>query len=123
MDQDEQHESAAERSAILRLEFGRSWRAWSWFRRQFTPTSLGAIGFVVVTCGGYIVHLHETVARQDTRIVVLETKIVPFVAGSADIKVLQALEDMNELRIGQLEADYLFARREAGTQPVTRRRK
>lgn len=89
-------EDPLSRSSILKEEFGKSWRAWAWFRRQFTPTSLAIIATMGGAAGGYIIHL-------GTRVVVLETKIIPFIQGQGEITELKVRVEEVERRLDKAE--------------------
>lgn len=117
-----QVDPALSESAILRARFGVYWRAWAWIGKQFTPTSLSAIGAVLVAAGGYIAHLRESVAQVRERVVVLETRIIPFTEGQTEIATIKAIMGDHEARIHRLEDDYDHAYVEAGTPPVRRQR-
>lgn len=111
-----------QRTMILRLEFGRYWRAWSWLRRQFSGVSLGAICTVIAVCGGYIAHLRESVAQVRERVIVLETRVVPVIRDEAAVTALQGQVALHEARIQSLEDDYHWAVQKAGEPPTPRRR-
>jgi hypothetical protein len=113
----------AERSAIFRSEFGKSWRAWAWVQRQFTPTSLGAIGFLIVAAGTYIVHLRENVIEVTTRVIVLEKQVIPVLQDSSAVTMLRDTVAAHEQRITRLEANWDDAKTQAGSAPTTRRQK
>jgi hypothetical protein len=76
---------------VLESELGANWRKWRWWARQFTPTSLSALGVVIAAAGGWIVNQAHKIDNQGTRIVVLETQIVP------DLKLAG--------RVGNIERD------------------
>ena len=118
---DQGGEDPAARSGILKAEFGVNWRWWRWFRFQFNPTSLGAIGAIIVTCGSYIVHLRESVVQVRERVVVLETKVIPFVQDQGELEGFKAELTDHDQRIGRLESNWDTAQAQAGTAPSTRR--
>lgn len=91
----------------VRDVFGESWRIWVTVKRQFTPTSLTIIAAIIAAAGGWIVHMHEQLARQDTRIVVLETEVVPVVKGSEKLEAL-------DHRLTTLEEDFQVCARAGG---------
>lgn len=110
-------------SGIFRKEFGDNWRWWRWLQRQFTATSLGVIGLIVTVAGTYIVRMNQKVAEQGTRIVVLETRVVPVLEERKQESTNRVeIEDL-KARISRLEANYDIAQREAGTPPVSFRRR
>lgn len=94
------------RTSVLRAHFGDSYKVWIWIRKQFTPASLGVIVSVVLAAGGYIIHLRETVSEVTTRVIVLETRVVP-VLEQAD-KTVQLETELTDVRqrIVRLEADW-----------------
>jgi hypothetical protein len=104
-----------ERSQIFQLEFGKSWRMWAWVRRQFSVTSVSAIVGVFVCCWGVILSLQ-------TRVVVLETKVIPVIQDEALVTTLKANVAEHDRRITQLEADYRTAAHESETPPVAHKR-
>lgn len=98
-------------SAILREHFGRYWRAWRWVRRQFSATSLATIGAVIVGCGGWILSLK-------TRVVVLETQVVPVLKSEDRLAKVEGAVIAHDARIGSMERNYEYAKQEAGTAPT-----
>jgi hypothetical protein len=74
---------------VLATELGQNWRSIRWWARQFTPVSTTILGVVLTGTGTWIYTLSHTVDNQGTRIVVLETQIVP------DLKL--------EVRVAQTE--------------------
>lgn len=108
-------------SQILKAQFGENWRWWRWIQHQFTATSLGAIGAIVVTCGGYIVHLRESVVQVRERVVVLETKVIPFVQDQVRMGAMEATITDHDERLTRLEHNWDDATHEAGTAPTVRR--
>jgi len=110
-------------SLILRSYFGQSWRIWRWVRNQFSVTSLSAIGGVLAIAGGYVMHLRQEVAVVRERVVVLETRVVPVLEDQTAVKVLQTRVEDHENRITRIENDWIDAKIEAGTPPVSHRRR
>lgn len=84
-----QDEDVLTRTGVLRTEFGRSWRFWHWLAKQFSGTSLGVIGVILSVSSAYIVHLNGKVTAQETKITVLETKVLPVLASGAQIGELR----------------------------------
>lgn len=108
-------------SGIFRKEFGDNWRAWRWLQRQFTATSLGAIGAIVVFAGGYIVRLNQKVGEQGMKIVVLETRVVPVLEARKEESTNRVeIEDL-KARVSRIEANWDVAKTEAGSPPSTAR--
>ena len=105
-------------SAILRARFGPYWRAWAWVREQFTPASLTVLGGVIVGAWGYIAHLRESVVQVRERVVVLETKVIPFVQDQSAIATIKTRLDDHDSRLDRLERDWDFAKNESATPPV-----
>lgn len=108
-----------EDSQILRQAFGSNWRLWRLFRQQFTPTSLSAIGTILIACGGYIVKLRHDVDSYHQQVIIYRTEVAPVLRDSK-------LETDNHLeieglkgRVTRLEESYDTAYREAGSAPVT----
>lgn len=118
-----QGDDPAARSGILRAEFGENWRWWRWLQHQFTATSLGAIGAILVTCGGYIIHLRESVVQVRERVVVLETKVIPFVQDQTRLATIGTQLEDHEERLSRLETNWDNATVQASTAPSTRKRK
>jgi len=78
-------------SAIMRGRFGSNWRSWATFREQWTKLSVGvvsALGVIIVAIGGWATTLK-------TRVVVLETQVLPVLSESN-------LQKENSLRIDNL---------------------
>jgi|SRR5579863_2400187 len=96
-------EEPLSRTGILRAELGQAWRWWVWFARQFTPTSLSAIGTIISLCGLYIIHLREDVATVRERVVVLETRVIPVIQSSDEITKLEDARENHEQRIKRIE--------------------
>lgn len=79
-------------SAIMRARFGRNWRSWATFRDQWTKLSVtvvGGLGVVIVGIGGWA-------ATLKTRVVVLETQVVPVLNESK-------IESNNATRLNDVE--------------------
>jgi hypothetical protein len=74
---------------ILESELGQNWRKIRWWSRQFTPVSTSILGIVLSGAATWVYTLSHTVDKQDVRITVLETQIVP------DLKL--------EVRVAQTE--------------------
>lgn len=99
----DEHEDPLTRTSVLRAHFGESYRFWVWVRGQFTPASIGVIISVVVAAAGYIVHLRETISSVTTRVVVLETRVIPVLDQSNKTAALQVeIDDMRD-RVDRLE--------------------
>lgn len=96
--------------------FGPTWRFALWVRRQFTLTSVATLIGTIGAIGGWALSLQ-------TRVVVLETKVIPFVQDQGQLAVMNQRLDDHERRIGVLEDDYNHAQEEAGTPPVGSRGK
>ena len=109
-------------SAILRVRFGKNWRWWKWFRDQWTKLSVTVVCALASGIGAMLlwnVHL-------GTKVVVLETQIVPDLKLAERVSELEKLVSnhdgriaSNERDIGQVqtalgEFDYRHAREEAG---------
>lgn len=119
---DEPHEEPLTRTGVLRAELGQFWKGWIWLARQFNPTSLSALGAVIVACGGYIIHLREDVAKTTERVVVLETKVIPVIGDENRVTMIETKVADHDQRITRLEDNYDTAQREAGRAPIARRR-
>lgn len=104
-----------ERTDILKAEFGKSWRVWAWVRRQFSPISIATIAGLVGVAGGWVINLK-------TRVVVLETRVLPVIMDESAVKVLQGEVENHEGRINTLELNYRAAA-EASRLPPTPRHK
>lgn len=113
MSAEKEPEDELTRTSVLRAHFGDSFRFWVWIRKQFSPASIGVIISIVIGAGGYILHLRETILAVTTRVVVLETEVVPAI-GQADhtalmdgrLKALdEEVKDMHD-RIGRLEQNW-----------------
>lgn len=88
---------------------------WAWLRENFKLPAVLTISSLVIAGGGYIVSLK-------TRVVVLETKVVPFVAGQVEVAAIRATMEQHEHRISELETDFGHARQIAGDPPKAQRR-
>ncbi len=96
-------EDVLTRTGVLKAHFGEQYRFWMWARHQFTPASVGIIVTIIITAWGYIAHLRETVSAVTTRVVVLETRVVPVMEQGNKTAVLQQqINDMGE-RVDRLE--------------------
>lgn len=104
-------EDIAARSGILKAEFGERWRWWAWFRRQWSTTSLVTVVTGVGILGGWAVNLK-------TRVVVLETRVVPVIKDEGRVDSLAATVTGHEQRLTRLERNWDDAKNEAGTPPV-----
>jgi hypothetical protein len=97
-------------------------RGWEKFRRQFTATSLSVIGAIATIGAGYIAYIHQALATVSTRVVVLETQVIPVIKDEGLVAGLNATVTGHEGRITRLEHDYDIAYRESDSPPVPRRR-
>jgi hypothetical protein len=111
-----------ERSGILRAEFGVNWRLWSWFKHQFTATSLSAIGAVTLAAAGYIVHLNSRVGELGVQVVVLETQVVPVLAARRDETDNKIEIENLKQRVTRIESSWDVATVEAAGKPQRRER-
>jgi len=103
MGKEPEAEDPLTRTGVLKAHFGEQYRFWVWVRGQFTPASVGIILSVVVTAATYIAHLRETVSAVTTRVVVLETRVIPVLDQSNKTAVLEAeIKDMGG-RVDRLE--------------------
>lgn len=85
----------AREHAVLRKHFGEAWRAWKWIRDQFTATSLGVIGAILLTAGGWVMRLNTEVSTQKTHIDLLEGRVVPVLeAGNRLTKLETAMTSL-----------------------------
>lgn len=90
--------------------FGPTWRWWVTLKRQFTVTSCLTIAGIGMGLGGWALSLQ-------TRVVVLETKVIPFVSDQGHLAVIdQRLAD-HDRRLMAIESDFDHAREEAGKPP------
>jgi hypothetical protein len=103
-------------SQVLRRYFGKAWRSWWWVRRQFTATSLTTIGAIVIGGGGWILTLK-------TRVVVLETQVVPVLKSEDRLAHLEVTAGNQEGRLSAVERDLEWARQHAGDAPAPKGRK
>lgn len=90
------------------------WPVGYWLRQQFSLTSIIAILSILAAGGGWIINLK-------TRVVVLETRVVPVLANVREIDVLKVRVDDLEQRITRIEQDWDYARNAAGLPPTPRR--
>jgi hypothetical protein len=88
-------------------------RAFARFRKQWSKTSLSVLVGVLGVCGSVIGNLYLSQERLATRVVVLETEVVP------DLKLKEKIAE-HEARLDNLERNYDFAREHAGDAPVPR---
>jgi hypothetical protein len=86
-------------------------RAFARFRQQWTKTSVGFLVGTVSVCGGVIGDLYLSQERLATRVVVLETEVMP------DLKLKEKIAE-HEARLDNLERNYDFAREHAGDAPT-----
>lgn len=96
-------EDPAARSGILKAEFGVNWRWWRWFRYQFTPTSLSAIGVILTGAGGYIVHLRHDVDSYHEQVVIYRTEIAPVLRESKIESINAEKIDALDGRVSRIE--------------------
>lgn len=97
-------------SGVFKKEFGPYWRWWRWIARQFSVLSLGTIGGILAVGGGYIIHL-------GTRVVVLETRVVPVLEARKEETANQIRITDLETRMIRLEANWDNAKRESDSAP------
>jgi hypothetical protein len=90
-------------------------RGFAKFRKQWTKTSVSFLIGTVTVCGGVIGDLYLSQEKLATRVVVLETEVVP------DLKLKEKMAE-HEARLDNLERNYDFAREHAGDAPVARKR-
>lgn len=109
-------------STILRLRLGPLWRFWLWFAGQWSTTSLASLLAVIGLAGGYIDRLSQRVSEQGTKIIVLETQVVPVLEGRRD-EVLNKvqIEDVRQ-RVERLEGAWDAAIEELRKTEARRRR-
>lgn len=88
-------------------------RAFAKFRKQWSKTSLSVLIGTLTVCGGVIGDLYLEQQRLATRVVVLETEVVP------DLKLKEKIAE-HEARLDNLERNYDFAREHAGDAPTPR---
>jgi hypothetical protein len=91
------------RTGVLRAHFGESYRFWIWVRNQFTPASIGIIIGVIVAASGYIAHLRENISSITTRVIVLETRVIPVLDQSNRTAVLEEQITDTRSRVDRLE--------------------
>ena len=109
------------RTQILRLEMGDNWRAWRWLQRQFSKTSIGTILALAALFVAYVQQTRVDTAKLTTRVVVLETQIVPDLKLAGRVATLEQRDVDHQARIEDLENNYSFARAHAGDPPTRRR--
>lgn len=123
---------------VLETELGKNWRSIRWWVHQFTPVSTSVLGIVLTAAGTWIVNLSHKVDNQGTKIVVLETEIVPDLRLTNRVIELEKLGSNHEGRIQANEralgngkfnyadavqaAAEVDAKRKAETQKGNRRR-
>jgi hypothetical protein len=98
-------------SGIYGKEGAAEIRAFARFRKQWTKTSVSFLVGTVTVCGGVIGDLYLTQEKLATRVVVLETEVVP------DLKLKEKIAE-HEARLDNLERNYDFAREHAGDAPT-----
>jgi hypothetical protein len=86
-------------------------RAFAKFRKQWSKTSISVLVGVLGVCGSVIGNLYLNQERLSTRVVVLETEVVP------DLKLKETIAE-HEARLDNLERNYDFAREHAGDAPI-----
>lgn len=59
----------------FKRELGTGWPAWVWLSKQFSATSLGLIGALLVTAAGYLLRLDTRMMAQQTQIEVLKARM------------------------------------------------
>lgn len=91
-----EHEDPLTRTGVLKAYFGEQYRFWLWIRGQFSPASLGVIAGVILTAGGYIMNLRETISAVTTRVIVLETRVIPVLDQSNRTAVIE--EQIGDVR-------------------------
>jgi hypothetical protein len=109
-------EDAASRSGILKAEFGRNWRWWAWFRAQWSAMSITVVVAGVAALGGWALNLK-------TRVVVLETQVVPVLKDEGRVDRLEATQNAQGDRITRLEGEWDNATKQADTPPAARKRR
>lgn len=83
-------------STILRGKFGRYWRAWWWLRLQWSVTSLATLGAVIIGIGGWAMNLK-------TRVVILETEVLPVLEESKREQVNSERIEALDGRVSRVE--------------------
>ncbi|HSY05874.1 MAG TPA: hypothetical protein VK803_07995 [Steroidobacteraceae bacterium] len=109
-------EDPAIASGILKAEFGERWRWWAWFRKQWSATSLTVVLGGLGTLGGWALNLK-------TRVVILETKVIPVIQDEGAITTLKDAVAAHDQRISRLENNWDDAKTAAGTAPVPAKRR
>jgi chromosome condensin MukBEF MukE localization factor len=95
-------------------------RAFARFRKQWTKTSISVLAAVLGVCGSVIGNLYLSQERLATRVVVLETEVVPDLKLKEKIAEHDAMLAAHLARLDNLERNYEFAREHAGDAPVPR---
>jgi hypothetical protein len=90
---------------ILESELGQNWRSIRWWSRQFTPVSTTILITVLTASVTWIINLSHKVDNQSTKIVVLETEIVPDLKLTERVGALENHDANHEGRIGANERD------------------
>lgn len=99
------------------------WIRWAiWVRQQFSATSLTVIGVILMAAWTYISNLNSYIGKVETRVVVLETEVVPDLKLKEKVATLELHDANHEARIQDLERNYDFARTHAGDPPIRRPR-
>jgi hypothetical protein len=93
-------------------------RAFARFRKQWSKTSLSVLVGVLGICGSVIGNLYLSQERLATRVVVLETEVVPDLKLKEKIAEHDAMLAQHGARLDNLERNYDFAREHAGDAPV-----
>lgn len=108
----EESEDPLTRTGVLRASFGEQYRFWVWVRNQFTPASIGIIVSIVVAAAGYIMHLRESISAVTTRVLVLETRVIPVLESNktgsltTDVATLRVSLDDTVRRVELLEQNW-----------------
>jgi hypothetical protein len=89
------------------------WPIGAWLRRNFSLPAVLTIAGLLAAGGGYIINLK-------TRVIVLETKVVPVLTNTGNMNVLQTRVDDHEQRITRLEGNWDYARDAAALPPRPR---
>jgi chromosome condensin MukBEF MukE localization factor len=98
-------------------------RAFARFRKQWSKTSISVLVAVLGICGSVIGELYLSQERLATRVVVLETEVVPDLKLKEKIAEHDALLALHGARLDNLERNYDFAREHAGDAPVPKARR
>ncbi len=113
-------DDAASLTGIFGAAKARQLRWALWIRRQFTATSLSVIVAIAGAAWAYIGHLREQVSSVTTRVVVLETEVIPDLRLQDRVSDLEKGQATNEARLHNLEDNYDFARAHAGDNPTVK---